>query len=196
MLQPVGGKGQEALLAAPVLVFGLPITAAYLAAGGTPIHTRSTTTTVHPESSRGTAGGDAVSAAPPLDGSGHERERDPFIIPRKTGFFAAAALSDFNPDAVPTAPPAGLVARVPFEFPADQPLAVAVGGDGVVFRATGCAHCFARTVKSLSLEAPTVELEALGALAWQRIVLGLADTLGALRPMGPPLTVLRCEAHA
>ncbi len=151
----MGGQGQEALLAAPVLVHGLPITAAYLAAGGTPIHTRTT-----------------------------------------AGFFAGAALADFNPDAVPSAAPAGLVARVPCEFPEDQPLAVAVGSNGVVFRAGGCARCFARTVRSLSLESPSVALQALGAVAWQRIVLGLADTLGALALDGPPISVLRCEEHA
>ncbi len=155
LLQPVGGRGQEALLAAPVLVYGLSVAAAYLAAGGTPIHTRTT-----------------------------------------SGFFAGVALPDFNPDAVPTAPPGGLVARAPFEFPADSLLCVAVGGDGVVFRAGGCADCFKRTVGALSHEAPSVALEALGALAWQRIVLGLADTLGALRLQGAPASVLRCEAHA
>jgi hypothetical protein len=151
----VGGRGQEALLAAPVAVNGLPLAAAYLAAGGTPIHTRTT-----------------------------------------WGFFAGASLPDFNPDAVPAAPPAGLVARVPFEFPPDQRLAVAVGGNGVAYRADGCADCFARTVKSLSFDTPSVALEALGALAWQRIVLGLADTLGALSLEGAPISVLRCEAHA
>ncbi len=155
LLQPVGGRGQEALLAAPVVVHGLPVAAAYLAAGGTPIHTRTT-----------------------------------------SGFFAGVSLPDFNPDAVPAGPPAGLVARVPFELSADQRLCVAVGGDGVVYRADGCADCFARTVKSLSLQTPSVALEALGALAWQRIVLGLCDTLGALRLEGPPLQILRCEAHA
>lgn|GEM_PF-3205953 len=155
LLKPVGGKGQEALLAAPVLVYGLPAAAAYLAAGGTPVHTGST-----------------------------------------SGFFAGAALADFNPDAVPSAAPAGVVARVPFEFPGDQPLQVAVGGDGVVYRAGGCAGCFLRTVKSLSMEAPSVELEAMGALAWQRIVLGLAALLGGARVDGTKLSVLRCEEHA
>ncbi|MBS1152264.1 MAG: hypothetical protein H6Q89_3962 [Myxococcaceae bacterium] len=154
LLQPVGGRGQQALLAAPVLVHGLPVTAAYLAAGGSPVHTRTT-----------------------------------------AGFFAGSSLEDFNPDAVPSAAPAGLVARVPFEFPADQRLAVAVGGDGVVFRADGCFGCFVRTVRALSQKPPPVALEALGALAWQRIVLGLADTLGALRLQGLPLSVLRCEDH-
>ena len=35
----MGGRGQEALLEAPVEVRGLPVTAAYLAAGGTPVQT-------------------------------------------------------------------------------------------------------------------------------------------------------------
>lgn len=155
LLGPVGGRGQQALLDAPALVHGLSAAAAYLAAGGTPVHTRTT-----------------------------------------SGFFAGAALPDFNPDAVPRSPPAGIVARVPFEFPATGLLAVAVGGDGVAFRAGGCADCFARTAKALSHEPPTLALEALGALAWQRIVLGLADALGVLGldPVGPR-SVLRCEAH-
>lgn len=146
------------MLAAPVLLVGLPIAAAYLAAGGTPIQTRT------------------------------------LVI--EVGFVAGKTVAEFNVDAVPQTFPAGLVARVPFEFPADQRLAVAVGGDGVVFRADGCAACFALTVKSLSLEAPSVALQALGALAWQRIVLGLAATLGAARLNGGSMSVLRCEAHA
>ena len=155
LLKPVGGTGQEALLAAAVRVYGLPAAAAYLAAGGTPVHARTS-----------------------------------------AGFFAGAALADFNADAVPTTVPAGAVARHPFDFPADQVLQVAVGGDGVVYRAGGCFDCFVRTVKSLSLEPPSVALESMGALAWQRIVLGLSDTLGGARLDGTKLSVLRCEAHA
>lgn len=150
LLKPVGGRGQEALLAAPVRVLGLSACAAYLAAGGTPVH----------------------SAA-----SG--------------GFFARAPLGEFNPDAVPTTPPAGLVARAVHDFPADERLAVAIGGDGLAFKAGGCHDCFLRTAKALSKDDPSLKLQALGALAWQRIALGLADTLGAA-----PGTVLRCEAHA
>lgn len=137
----MGGKGQEALLAAPVRVIGLPVAAAYLAAGGSPVHATSL------------AFGATVEA--------------------------------------PTTPPAGLVARSVHAFPEDERLAVAIGGDGIAFRAGGCHACFVRTAQGLSKADPSVRQQALGALAWQRIVLGLADALGA-----SPGSVLRCAEHA
>ena len=146
LLKPVGGKGQEALLGAPVRVIGLSVAAAYLAAGGSPVHSAT------------------------------------------IGFNAGAG---FNPDAVPVAPPAGVIARCVHPFPEEERLAVAIGGDGIAFRAGGCHACFVRTVQGLSGAAPSLRLQALGALAWQRIVLGLADALGAF-----PGSVLRCPEHA
>jgi hypothetical protein len=154
LLGPVGGRGQEALLQAPATVRGLAVTAAYLAAGGTPVDTEL------------------------LD-----------------GFFDARPSGQLNPDAAPQTPSVGLVARIPFDFPASVERAVAVGRSAVVFRNRGCAQCFSQTVASLESGAPSVALEALAALAWQRLVLGLAEPLGALRLDEAPLTLVRCEVH-
>ncbi len=141
LLKPVGGKGQEALLSAPVRVIGLPVAAAYLAAGGSPVHAAS------------------------------------------LGFGMAVE--------TPEVPPAGLVARSVHAFPEAERLAVAIGGDGIAYRAGGCHACFVRTAQALGKGDPSVRQQALGALAWQRIVLGLADALGA-----SPGSVLRCAEHA
>ena len=42
----------------------------------------------------------------------------------------------------PQVPPAGLVARSVHAFPEDERLAVAIGGDGIAYRAGGCHACF------------------------------------------------------
>lgn len=91
----------------------------------------------------------------------------------------------------PARAPAGLVARSVHAFPEDERLAVAIGGDGIAYRAGGCHACFVRTAQALSRGDPSVRQQALGALAWQRIVLGLADALGA-----SPGSVHRCAEHA
>ena len=120
------------------------------------------------------------------------------------GFFAGKAVAEFNPDAgvaggtgaQPLIPSGrGVLARVPFDFPPRFERAVAVGSDAVVFRNGGCADCFELNAKALELRPPSVALQALAALAWQRIVLGHADALGAVRLSGEPSPLLRCGAH-
>ena len=140
------------------------MTAAYLAAGGSPVET------------------DDVS-----------------------GFFAGKPPGRFNPDAAPGGAVVGVIAAVrseaspraasrPFEDPPTR-ISIAVGVDGVVFRDGGCVACFARTSAGLEPGEPPVAIQALAALAWQRIILGLAPSLGAVRLDGEPLGIARCEAH-
>ncbi len=156
LLGPVGGRGQEQLLAAPVRVLGLDATAAYLAAGGSPVEFEGT-----------------------------------------SGFFAGASIAAFNPDAAVSdqnlAP--GLIAVLHAGIPTWVARAVAVGKGAVVYRDGGCPDCFASTAAALELGVPGVGVQALAALAWQRIVLGLADRLGALALTGEAPAMVRCEAH-
>lgn len=173
LLREVGGRGQGKLLAHPFLVRGtgaaLDVAVAYLAAGGTP-----------------------------LLGQAFER---------RGGFLDGAAAADFAPDALAVpgeaghAPP-GLLTTDPASLASAGP-AVFLGGAGVAFRTAGaCGACFACTAQSLPTHlAPggEVALGAVAALVAQRLVLGMAEPVGAVFWTGERFSELptwRCAAHA
>ena len=163
LLREVGGRGQERLLAAGARVefhTGAGETAAaYLAAGGTPV-------VALPEPLRPGAEGFLVSAG-------------------DVGQPAEAVLARALPDARGARSP-GRLAELPAVWEGEGPW-VALGGEGaargvVVFRgASGCADCFAASLEGLGPPpggALGVGLGALGALIFQRLVLGLGPGLG------------------
>ncbi len=185
LLKEVGGRGQEALLEAGARLeatgaAGL-MAAAYLAAGGT-----------------GLTGSDAP------------------LAPGAEGFLASAedvgapgarvlerVLPDLNPD-VARARGGGRIAELPSAWGGEGPW-VALGGDGmraaVVFRSKGgCVWCFGETVRTLGAP-PTgvlgLALGALGALVYQRLLLGLEPALGGRWLKGPgqleDLALHRCK---
>jgi hypothetical protein len=67
---------------------------------------------------------------------------------------------------------------------------IVVGKSALVFLNGGCSDCFARTASSLDPSEPDVATQALAALAWQRIALGLAEPLGSVG-----VELLHCESH-
>ncbi len=186
LLKEVGGRGQEALLEGGARLeasgpAGL-MAAAYLAAGGT-----------------GLTGSEA-----PLE-------------PGSAGFLASVedegapaarvlerVLPELNPDAVRTRGGGGRLAELPASWGGEGPW-VALGGDGrrgaVVFRdKDGCVWCFGETVRTLNAP-PTgvlgLALGALGALVYQRLLLGFGPALGG-RWLNAPgqledLTPHRCK---
>ncbi|HYH97138.1 ThiF family adenylyltransferase [Hyalangium sp.] len=166
LLKDVGGRGQEALLEGGARLEGSGpaglTAAAYLAAGGTPV-----------AASEARLGPAAVG----------------FLISEEDVGQPAAevlgrVLPEVNPDAVhPQA--GGRIAELPAAWNGEAPW-VALGGDGtrgaVVFRGSqGCMWCFGETVRTLG-SPPTgvlgVALGALGALAFQRLRLGMGPELG------------------
>ncbi|XXF75042.1 ThiF family adenylyltransferase [Myxococcaceae bacterium GXIMD 01537] len=166
LLREVGGKGQEALLAGGARLeatgpAGLTA-AAYLAAGGTPV-----------TASQAPLGPGAPGFLVSADDVGLPAAR---VLER--------ALPDLNPDAT-AAGGRGRLAELPASWGGEAPW-VALGGDGkrgaVVFRgAEGCVWCFGETVRALG-PPPTgmlgFALGALGALVYQRLLLGLGPTSG------------------
>jgi hypothetical protein len=189
LLKDVGGKGQEALLAGGARLeasgaAGLTA-AAYLAAGGTAV--RAEAGPLGPG-----AAGFLVSAE---------------AVGRPASEVLEPALRELNPDAL-SPRGAGMLAELPVEPWRGEGPWVALGGDGtravVVLRsASGCADCFRATVAPLGAPpegALGVGLGALGALAFQRLLLNLGPELGAcawslqegLSPL-EPLRCARCE---
>lgn len=166
LLKEVGGRGQEALLESGARLeatgpAGLTA-AAYLAAGGTPI--KATQAPVGPG-----APGFLISA----DDVGAPASR---VLER--------VLPELNPDAA-RGHVKGRIAELPASWGGEAPW-VALGGDGtrgaVVFRGPeGCVWCFGETVRALSAP-PTgllgIALGALGALVYQRLLLGMGPALG------------------
>ena len=116
------------------------------------------------------------------------------------GFLEGVSLGDFNPDVAGPGEPWltlswGVVA-------ADTPAAVAVG-EGVSFHGPdGCRACFARTSALLGqgrlAPVDVVGLGSLVALVVQRLILGRAETLGALRLVDQiprSVELSRCPRH-
>ncbi|MBF5044078.1 ThiF family adenylyltransferase [Aggregicoccus sp. 17bor-14] len=189
LLREVGGRGQEALLDGGVRVDVAETAgctaAAYLAAAGSPL-----------EASARALGPGAPGFLAPASAVGESAAE-----------LLARELPDFNPDAVPTAPPRAQLAELPahFEGPAPWVALGARGGQGaVLFRGpTACAGCFARAAEALAAPpggALGVALGALGALLLERLVLGqgpaagllLLEAPGVLRPGALPV----CERCA
>jgi proteasome lid subunit RPN8/RPN11 len=187
LLKDVGGRGQEALLAGGAHLeasgaSGLTA-AAYLAAGGT-----------------AAVAAVAVPLAPGAAG---------FLVSagevgRPASEVLEPALRELNPDALPPRG-SGMLAELPVaEWSGEGPW-VALGGEGaravVAFRSTkGCADCFRATVATLGAPpqgALGMGLGALGALAFQRLLLNLGPELGACAwslPEGlTPLEPRRCS---
>ena len=184
LLRAVGGHGQERLLAGGVRLeatgtAGLTA-AAYVAAGGTAVQA-----------------GEAP-LAPGAEGflAGAE------AIGQPGARVLAEVLPDVNADAVPPRG-TGRLAELPAAWEGEGPW-VALGGEGtrgvLVFRgAAGCAGCFEATTRGLGPPpsgALGVGLGALGALALQRLLLGMEPALGALAWEAPgvltDLPVRRC----
>ena len=184
LLREVGGRGQEKLLAGGVRLKAVGTAgltaAAYVAAGGT-----------------------AVEAGPEPLASGAEGFLvDAGEVGRPGAEVLARVLPDVNADALP-ARGTGRLAELPAVWDGEGPW-VALGGDGprgaVVFRgAGGCAGCFEATTAALGAPpsgALGVGLGALGALIFQRLLLGLGPVLGACGWEAPgvltDLAVRRC----
>lgn len=169
LLREVGGRGQERLLAQGVRLGargGAGLTAAaYVAAGGTAVSADETPLAPGSESFLVAAEEVGRSAREVLDG----------------------ALPDVNGDAL-GARGTGRLAELPAEWDGEGPW-VALGGEGqggvVVFRSPeGCAGCFEACLQGLGpppAGALGVGLGALGALIFQRLVLGLGPALGVRR---------------
>ncbi|MHB8873387.1 MAG: ThiF family adenylyltransferase [Myxococcaceae bacterium] len=188
LLRTVGGPGQAKLLELGAALSGegsaQATAAAYLAAGGTPLSARERP--VAPEEA-----GFLLAAAD----SG-----------RPLGAMLHASLLDSNPDALAKPPAYGTVGELPASFSGQAPW-LALGWSGrrgaLVYRSEqGCAGCFEATAQGLSngpSGASSVLLGALGALAYQRLVLGLAEGLAAfwLEEEGglSPMELTRCSLH-
>jgi hypothetical protein len=188
LLTAVGGKGQAKLLEAGVLLTGegaaQATAAAYLAAAGTKVSCRARPVAAE-------EAGFLLSA----DDTG-----------RPLAAMVRSALLDANPDALGLAVQVGSLGELPASFSGPAPW-VALGWKGhrgaIVFRGTeGCAACFEAEAASLSngpASASAVLLGALGALAYQRLVLGLSEPLGGLwlEPSGAltTMTGFGCSRH-
>ncbi|MFZ5468381.1 MAG: ThiF family adenylyltransferase [Myxococcota bacterium] len=188
LLSAVGGTGQEKLLAQGATLTGegcaQSVAAAYLAGGGTPLETRE-----RPVS--GEEVGFLLGAAD---------------VGKSLRSTTSAALLDANPDARAEVGERGVVGELPASFSGPAPW-VALGwskkNGAVVYRSkNGCQACFEATAGGLTngpSSARSVMLGALGALAFQRLVLGLSEDLGGvwLDESGAltPMTLTRCEAH-
>jgi hypothetical protein len=182
LLREMGGRGQEALLAggARLVASGAAglTAAAYLAGGGTPV----------------------VASETPLDPAAMGFLASGEDAGRPASEVLASVLPDVNPDALGSST-RGRIAELPAPWSGEAPW-VALGGDGVrgaiVFRGSqGCMWCFGETVRTLY--APPkgvlgVALGALGALAYQRLLLGLGPELGG-RWLAVPGQVLDMELH-
>lgn len=190
LLTPVGGRGQEALGAASTLLGGAgsaqAVAGAYLAAGGSPV----------------------VLRARPVEPSEVGFLFTAEEVGEDAGTCLKAALMDVLPEGRGGAPPVGRLGELPAGFAGEGPW-VALGWvpgsetGVVVYRtAEGCPGCFEETAGELAngpARAISVLLGAAGALAYQRLVLGLSEPLGAIQvsarePLSPwPLR--RCGGH-
>jgi hypothetical protein len=166
LLKGVGGRGQESLLEAGVKLeatgaAGLTA-AAYLAAGGTSLQASQSPLGPGAQGFLAEDGDVGVPAARVLE----------------------RVLPELNPD---TAQPrgGGRLAELPAAWGGEAPW-VALGGDGargaVLFRGPeGCVWCFGETVRTLQ-SPPTgvlgIALGALGALVYQRLLIGMGPQLG------------------
>lgn len=193
LLRDVGGQGQQALLDGGAVATGEggmaeSVALAYLAAGGSPVRVRP-----HRRVSPAEAGF--------LFGAQDAG--------RPAAFALEAALQDLNPDAARSPPSAGLLAELPAPLDAPPPWVMMGwtrdGRGGLVYRtAEGCAACFAQSARGLDSTSPSpgasVALGALGALAFQRCLLGISEPLGGLwlEESGAvrPLQLTRCGPHA
>lgn len=172
LLGPVGGRGQEALLATGARFTArgpcLLTAAAYLAAGGTPV------------------AGPSAMLAP---------EEAGFLAAGEPGRAAAfgAALSALNPDAAAEPRAWGTILALPGEPGALPRPLVAVGtcADASLLWAAGrdaCPDCLAAAVQGSGPPpegAAAVQVGALAAVLFERLVLGL----------GPPLLGLAVDAR-
>jgi hypothetical protein len=192
LLATVGGVGQARLLSGRVALSGggvaLSTAAAYLASGGTPV----------------------VSPSRPLPPG----EVAFWVSAADSGADAATvlrgALEKMNPEVALRATPGGpsaWVGELPARFQEDGPW-VALTSRGelgrIVYRsALGCPRCFGATCEVSGGPAPVgleVLVGVLGALAYQRIALGLSEPLGVIEvdPFGAVASVppTLCEEHA
>ncbi|HEY8210013.1 MAG TPA: ThiF family adenylyltransferase [Myxococcaceae bacterium] len=192
LLPEVGGKGQEALLNAGAVALSEggaadSVALAYLAAGGGPVRV--------PPSRK-------ISAAE----VGFLLDAEDAGKPAMS--FLKSALKDFNPDAAREPPTMGLLAELPAQAITPPPWVLMGwaedGRGGLVYRtAQGCAVCFLESTAAFKSTRPSpaasVALGALGALAFQRCVLGISQPLGGLwlEESGAiaPLQMARCEQH-
>ncbi|MBI3183906.1 MAG: ThiF family adenylyltransferase [Myxococcales bacterium] len=189
LLPEVGGAGQERLLARGALATGTgaaqATALAYLAAGGTPVAVRDRAVDASETGFLLTADEVGRPLSPSLRG----------------------ALLDANPDSLVPASDRGRLAELPGSFHGPGPwVALGWSGDeGVVLwrNDRGCEGCFEASCAELSngpAGAQAVLLGAMGALAFQRCVLGLAADLGGVRLAEDGsiagLELSRCAAHA
>lgn len=192
LLPEVGGKGQEALLHSGAAAFSEgggadSVALAYLAAGGSPVR-------LPP--------GRKVSAAEVGFLFDAEDQGKPAMGLLKS------ALKDFSSDAARNPSTLGLLVELPAQVIAPPPWVVMGWGEGgrggLVFRtAQGCAACFIQSAAAFGSTRPpaaaSVALGALGALAFQRCVLGISEPLGGLwlEETGAiaPMELARCEQH-
>ncbi len=170
LLHAVGGVGQKRLLSVGAAATGegsaQAVALAYLASGGTPVSVADRP-----------AARDEVGFLLSADDVG-----------KPVGPAVRSALDDMNPDAMARPAAFGCIGEVPAAFSGPAPW-VALGWDGesgvVVYRGEdGCSDCFVRAASELtngSHMPQSVMLGALAALAYQRLVLGLSASLGALR---------------
>lgn len=166
LLKDVGGRGQAAMLEAGARLEGSGpaglTAAAYLAAGGTPV-------TASEDRLEPAAVGFLVSAEE---------------VGRPASEVLSRVLPEVNLDAA-SPRPGGRIAELPAAWSGEAPW-VALGGDGaraaVLFRGSqGCVWCFGETARTLGTPPRGVlgvALGALGALAFQRLRLGLGPELG------------------
>lgn len=188
LLREVGGKGQERLLSVGALATGAGSAQAVglscLAAGGTSVRVRD-------RASEPGEVGYLLSAGE---------------VGKPMAAALGAALLDANPDAGSPPPSWGRFAELPASFSGDAPW-VALGWRGeegvAVYRSeAGCQECFQLTALELS-KGPagpvSVLLGSLGALLFQRLVLGLGEELGAVRVSAAgelaPYLLTRCAVH-
>lgn len=188
LLEAVGGRGQERLLAAGALATGSgsaqAVGLAYLGAGGTSAAVRDRPMEPGEVSFLLSAADVGKPVAPAL----------------------RAALLDANPDALREPAGRGRFSELPASFSGPGPW-VALGWLGrrgvVLYRSdAGCEACFERTAGELTngpAGALSVLLGALGALTFQRLVLGVGDALGGMLVEEDgtwgPAPLVPCAAH-
>lgn len=190
LLSQVGGRGQQALLEHGAAVLGSgsaqAVAAAYVAAAGSPVRGPPSRTVEAAEVGFLFDAGDVKSpAGAPLE----------------------SALKALNPDAAKKPQEVGLLAEMPAQLSAPPPWVLmgwSGGRGGLIYRTgEGCAACFLNTALLIQRgeAAPaSVALGALGALVFQRCVLGLSAPLGGLWLSGEgelsAMAVQPCPEHA
>jgi molybdopterin-synthase adenylyltransferase len=166
LLKDVGGRGQESLLGGGARLGGTGpaglTAAAYLAAGGTSV----------------------MASEAPLEPASVGFLVSAEEVRRPASEVLGRVLPEVNPDAA-SPRPGGRIAELPAAWNGEAPW-VALGGDGtrgaVLCRGSqGCVWCFGENIRTLG--APPsgvlgVALGALGALVFQRLLLGMGPELG------------------